>query len=108
MNLFKRCYAINAFMMPQFPSQDLFQYFIVGLQKSQLLEFIKKSLKRVYSNEKISSLTNYLKKDKTITVHQSNLQMVNSSDAESFKAKDKFLSQIVTEIFSLRNLTEKS
>ena len=76
MNKKKRLILMNAFLTSQFSYFPLVWMSHSRTMKNRINKIHKKALRFVYRDEKNLSLDDLLKKDKSVSIHQRNLQIL--------------------------------
>ena len=92
----KRPVLMNAFITSQFSYCPLVWMFHSRTLNNRISKIYEKALRLVYKNETFSSFDDLLKKDKSVSIHQKNLQILAT---EIYKTKNDLGPKIMKDTF---------
>ena len=92
----KRRVLMNAFITPQFSYCPLVRIFHSRTLNNRINKIHEKALRFVYKNETFLSFDDVLKRDKSVSVHQKNLQILAT---EIYKTKKDLGPKIMNDTF---------
>ena len=98
MDLAKRKSLMNAFITSQFNYCPLIWMFRSRKLNNRINKIQERALRLVYKDNKLT-FDDHLKLDNSVTIHQQNLQKLAT---EIFKVKNSLVSEIMTEIFEIK------
>ena len=100
MDLVKRKSLMKAFITSQFNYCPLIWMFHSRQLNNRINKIQERALRLVYKDSKLT-FDDLLKLDNSVTIHQRNLQILAT---EIFKVKNNLASDIMTEVFEIKEL----
>ena len=100
MNTSQRKLTVKTFKMSQFSNCSLIWMFHSQGMEYRINRFHERTLKLIYPNQHQITFKELLEKNKTVSIHQRNLQTLAT---EIYKAKNKISPEVVNSLFEFTN-----
>ena len=100
MDISQRKLIANAFMMSQFSYRPLIWMFHSRAMEHRINRIHERTLRLIYPNQHQLTFKELLEKNKTVSIHQRNLQTLEN---EIYKAKNKISPEVVNSLLEFTN-----